>query len=73
MSLHDSTFQYLKPSERQMDTMSSLRDDFTRFTIMLQQALPDGPDKTHVIRLIRDAAMWSHVCITRHSDGSPRE
>ena len=73
MSLHDSTFQYLKPSEKQLDTMSPLRDDFARFAHLLEQCLPDGPDKTHVIRLIRDAAMWAHVSITRHADGSPRE
>lgn len=73
MTLHESTFAYLKPTDRQMDTMQGVRDDFRRLTSSLQQALPDGPDKTYVIRLIRTAAMWSHVAITRQPDGSPRD
>lgn len=73
MSLHESTFDYLKPKDKQLDTMTALRDDFRRFAMVLQQALPDGPDKTYVIRMLRDMAMWSMVAITRHQDGSPRE
>jgi len=47
MSLHSSTYEYLKP-------------------------LPDGPDKTFIIRAHRANAMWSNVAITRQADGSPR-
>jgi hypothetical protein len=73
MSLHESTFLYLKPTERQMFVMDEVRTMFKNVTLSLEHSLPDGPDKTHVIRLIRDAAMWSHVAITRNQDGSPRE
>lgn len=73
MSLHESTFQYLKPTDKQMEAMDGLRDDFKRFANLLQHLLPDGPDKTYVLRLLRTTAMWSHVAITRHQDGSPRE
>ena len=73
MTLHPTTFLYLKPNDQQMDKMDAVREAFTAFAMLLQQALPDGPDKHHVMRLIRTAGMWSHVSITRHSDGSPRE
>jgi hypothetical protein len=73
MTLHENTFLYLKPTEKQMFVMEEVREAYKAFTDRLQRTLPDGPDKTYVIRLIRDAAMWTHVCITRHSDGSPRE
>lgn len=34
--------------------------------------MPDGPDKTFVIRNHRSNAMWANVAITRQPDGSPR-
>jgi hypothetical protein len=34
--------------------------------------LPDGPDKTFVIRAHRSNAMWANVAITRLPDGTPR-
>lgn len=73
MSLHESTFNYLSPTDKQKDTMAFVREAFTNFSKVLQTNLPDGPDKTHVLRLLRTTAMWSHVAITRHQDGSPRE
>ena len=73
MSLHPSTFRYLKPTDRQMQTMDFVREAFDTFSKVLQQNLPDGPDKTYVLRLLRTTAMWSHVAITRNQDGSPRE
>lgn len=73
MSLHNSTFLYLKPTDKQMGTMDFVREAYDNFAKVLQQNLPDGADKTHVLRLIRTAAMWSHVAITRNQDGSPRD
>jgi hypothetical protein len=52
--------------------MTYTRAAFTQLAATLQAALPDGPDKTHVLRLLRTAAMWANVAITRHPDGSPR-
>jgi hypothetical protein len=72
MSLHESTFFYLKPSDEQMKTMEDVRHGFDVMAKTLQAALPDGPDKTYVLRLLRTTAMWSHVAITRHQDGAPR-
>lgn len=39
---------------------------------ILEAELPDGPDKTFVIRGHRSNAMWCNVCITRQPDGAPR-
>ena len=73
MSLHPETFNYLKPTERQLFQMQELREAYFKFAELLQRTLPDGADKRHVIGLIRDASMWSHVALTRNEDGSPRE
>ena len=73
MSLHENTFNYLKPTERQIFQMQELRDAYRAFADLLQRSLPDGADKTYVLRLIRTAAMWSNIAITREQDGSPRE
>jgi hypothetical protein len=73
MTLHENTFLYLKPTDKQMSVMDDVRHRYDVLAQALQAALPDGPDKTYVLRLIRTAAMWSHVAITREQDGSPRE
>lgn len=70
--LHPETFNYLKPTEKQMFVMQELREAFPKLADVLQRALPDGPDKTYVFRLLRTAAMWSNVALTRHQDGAPR-
>ena len=72
MALHAETFNYLKPTERQIFQMQEVRDAYRAFADLLQRTLPDGADKTHVLRLIRDAGMWSNISITREQDGSPR-
>jgi hypothetical protein len=40
---------------------------------VLDAELPDGPDKTFVVRNHRSNAMWANVSITRLPDGTPRE
>lgn len=40
---------------------------------ILEAELPDGPDKTFIIRQHRQTAMWANVSITRQADGAPRE
>jgi len=72
MSLHESTFEYLKPAEEQVGKMADVRKAFASFTRNLDAALPDGPDKTYILRKLREAAMWSNIALTRNADGSPR-
>jgi hypothetical protein len=73
MALHASTFEYLKPTDDQLNTMGSVREAFAAFTKTIEPWLPDGPDKTYVLRQLRDSAMWANQAITRNPDGSPRQ
>lgn len=73
MSLHHSTFEYLKPTDTQIEQMSRVRAAAKAYADVLDEALPDGPDKTFIIRAHRSNAMWANVAITRHPDGAPRE
>lgn len=72
MSLHPSTFQYLKPTEDQMANMADARDAADHYARALDRLLPEGPDKTYALRKLREIAMWANVSITRHPDGAPR-
>ena len=71
--MHDATFEYLKPTEDQIYAMDKLRTAAKMYAAALEVNLPDGPDKTYVMRRLREIAMWANVSLTRHPDGSPRE
>lgn len=70
--LHPSTYEYLKPTEAQITNMSAVREAARIYSDVLERLLPDGPDKTFVIRNHRSNAMWCNVAITRLPDGTPR-
>lgn len=70
--MHSSAFEYLKPTDEQMELMSRLRAAAKAYCDILDALLPDGPDKTYVIRNHRSNAMWVNVAVTRQPDGSPR-
>jgi hypothetical protein len=72
MTLHTSTFEYLKPTDQQMRDMAFVRGAFAEFTNVIDAHIPDGPDKTYLLRQLRDCAMWANIAITRNPDGSPR-
>lgn len=72
MPLHASTFEYLKPTDEQLAQMSALRAAAKVYAEELDRILPDGPDKTFVLRAHRSNAMWANVAITRQPDGTPR-
>jgi hypothetical protein len=71
-TLHPSTFEYLKPTTGQVDVMAHLRGLSASYAAAIDQALDDGPDKTYILRRIRETAMWINVALTRNADGSPR-
>ncbi len=73
MPLHPSTFEYLKPTEGQVRTMALLRQAAADYAGYLETLLPDGPDKTYILRAHRQNAMWVNVAVTRQADGTPRE
>jgi hypothetical protein len=73
MTLAASTFELVTPKQNdQVPRMAMAREAFAELAAKLNGLLPEGPDKTHVLRVVRDAAMWANVAITRQPDGSPR-
>lgn len=72
MLLHPYTFEYLKPTDSQMEIMQQSREAFKEFAHELDDLVPDGPDKTYIMLQLREIAMWVNVAITRQPDGSPR-
>ena len=70
--MHPDTFEYLKPTDEQLSTMEQVRQASATYCRELERLLPEGPDKTFVIRAHRSNAMWANVAITRLPDGTPR-
>ena len=72
MHFHPSVFDVFKPTEAQEATLARVRAATKLYVETLDQLLPEGTDKYHSLRLVRDANMWALVSVTRHADGSPR-
>ena len=72
MTFHASTFEYLKPTDAQIETMAKARGEAASFAKAIDELVPDGPDKTYLLRKFREVAMWINIAITRQPDGSPR-
>ena len=70
--MHPSTYEYLKPTDAQIEAMAKVRAAAKAYSDVLDAMLPDGPDKTFVLRAHRSNAMWANVAITRLPDGTPR-
>jgi hypothetical protein len=70
--MHLATYDYLKPTDEQVQQMNEVRHAARIYSEVLEKVLPDGPDKTSVLRQLRTVAMWANVAITRQPDGSPR-
>lgn len=71
--IDESTFQYLKPTDDQMTLMARARNAATEYAFQLDAIVPEGPDKTYLIRKLREVAMWVNIALTRQPDGSPRK
>ena len=67
-----TTFKYLKPTDSQMNAMEVVRAAAADYEANLTDNIPDGPDKTYLLRKLREVAMWANIAITRNPDGSPR-
>jgi hypothetical protein len=70
--MHSSSYEYVKPTDAQLESMARLRAAARVYGEVLEKELPEGPDKTFAIRGHRSNAMWANVAITRLSDGTPR-
>jgi hypothetical protein len=67
-----TTFDYLKPTDEQLEMMTACRQRFTDLGSFLTLTLPEGPDKTYLMRKLREVAMWANITITRQPNGAPR-
>lgn len=72
MALHHATFDHIKPTDDQLLSMNDLRLAAKDYARAIEAIVPDGPDKTYILRELRGLAMWVNVAITRNPDGSPR-
>ncbi len=70
--MHPSTFEYLKPTDAQKELMEFMRERSKNYAQDVETHLPDGADKTYILRKLREVAMWINVAITREADGTPR-
>jgi len=72
VALHPSTFEQLKPTDEQLVIMRDARDAASHYANALERLLPEGPDKTYILRKLREIAMWVNMSIMRLPDGTPR-
>jgi hypothetical protein len=70
--MHKTAFDYLRPTDEQLAQMDVLRAKTAAYAGELDEVLPEGPDKTYILRKLREVAMWVNVCLTRQPDGTPR-
>lgn len=68
-----TTFEYLRPTEAQLADMAVVREAAREYFTVIDNVIPDGPDKTYLVRKLREVSMWANIAITRHADGAPRE
>jgi hypothetical protein len=73
MRLHPLTFKFIKPSDEQLNIMDDMRTEAAQFAEAVERSVPDGPDKTYILREFRGLCFWINAAITRNTDGSPRE
>jgi hypothetical protein len=70
--LHTLTFEYLTPTQEQIQNMAEMRLIAQEYADKIDFTLHDGPDKTYILRKLREVAMWVNVSLTRYADGTPR-
>lgn len=70
--MHPSTYEYQMPTDEQKARMAEARAAAAAYADALDKVIPEGPDKTFIIRQLRTVAMWVNTSITRNADGSPR-
>jgi hypothetical protein len=65
-------FEYAEPTIKQRAEMQFVRDGFSELAGTILVHVPEGPDRTYLLRKLRECGMWANVAITRNPDGSPR-
>lgn len=70
--MHSKVFEYLSPTDQQLSAMDELRAAAKVYADKIEDIVPDGPDRTYLMRKLREVQMWVNVAITRQPDGAPR-
>ena len=71
MPLHSSTFGYIQPTDEQITVMNFMRNAAKNYADDIERNVPDGPDRTYILRRLREVAMWVNVALTRDANGAP--
>jgi hypothetical protein len=71
--MHETTFDYLKPTEAQLAKMTAFRKAFSDLAQEIGDAVPESRYRSLTLTSLEEAAMWINKAITRHGDGKPRE
>jgi len=72
MTLHKDAFGYRTPTDDQQASMQVCREATEQYAMTLMEVVPEGADRTFILRKLRTLSMWVNVAITRHQDGSVR-
>ena len=59
----DMSFQYIQPTEKQVETMQNFRDKYEALAEEIKQ-LPDGRGKSLAVTKLEESAMWLNKAIT---------
>lgn len=70
--MDSSPFEYITPTDDQMMAMHKVRTAFEECSGTVFANVPEGPDRNHLLRKLRECGMWANVAITRNPDGTPR-
>ena len=72
MDLHSAAFEYVKPTDAQQLAMQKVREATKDYCQLLDRVVPDGPDKTYLMRRLFEVMMWANRSIMHRPDGAPR-
>lgn len=71
--MHQKIFEQIpSPTVSQSALMHELGVAAKAYLDKIEAAVPDGPDRTYLVRKLREVQMWVNATIVRHPDGSPR-
>lgn len=70
--MHEATFERLAPTDSQAAKIARMRTAFRLLVGEVTTDVPEGPDRTYIVRQLRTCAMWCNMAITHNADGSPR-
>ena len=69
----DHLFEYTTPTPAQKQDMDIIRQAAQHFVDAVHVIVPEGPDRTYLIRKFRECVMWAMISVVKMPDGSPRQ